>query len=56
MGLVNLALKQLSKFIDSKVENMSEEEKTIRVSVTNSESSLNSVSNRLKNDDAKRRT
>ena len=55
MGLVNLALEQLSKFIDASVENVSEEERTIRVSVMNSESNLNTVLSTLKNDDAKKK-
>ena len=55
MGLVNLALEQLSKFIDASVENVSEEERAIRVSVTNSESNLNTVLSTLKNDDAKKK-
>ena len=55
MGLVNLALKQLSKFIDLYVENVSEEERAIRVRVTNSESVLNSLLNRSKNNDTEKK-
>ena len=51
MGLDNLALVQLSKFIDSYVENVSEDEIVIQVRVKNNETNLNSSLNSIKKDD-----
>ena len=55
MGLDNLALVQLSKFIDSYVENVSEDEIVIQVRVKNNETNLNSLLNSIKKDDEQKK-
>ena len=55
MGLVNLVLVQLSKFIDSYVQNVSEDEIAIQVRVKSHETSLNSLLNSIKKDDEQKK-